>query len=189
MFPRSINLLAPPSKPANKTETIMNWVLIWGRFLTLICIIFIIGVFAYRVVIDTKRNQLIEDVEDAYQRVYQMREVQTKQLGIQRMLVTLKENQESQILLSERAFFYTKYISQAEVIEELRISTDSSRFTVIFKDMDSFKNFETAINQDEKLTNPRYKLDETYEDGSPTEVKIEGTVEFNINNNPITTNN
>lgn len=178
MFPRSINLLDPPSKPASKTDVVLNWILVWGRALTLICIVFIVGVFAYRVVIDTKRNQLIEDVGDAYTRVTQMQEIQNKQLGIQNILQNIKLENQNQKLLSQKSFFFTNYVSKASKIDSLSISYDNASFELIFDNMNSFKIFESSINLDPKIADPRYKLDETYEAGQPGEVKIEGSIVF-----------
>lgn len=186
MFPRSINLLDPPSKPSSKTDVVLNWILVWGRALTLICILFIVGVFTYRVIVDTKRNQLIEDVADATERVKQMQEVQAKQIAIQNVLNQLETEHQSQKLLSEKTFFYNSYISKASRIESFTISNENATFELVFNNLAEFKTFESSINQDPKIGSTQYKLDESYSSGIPGEVKIEGYVAFFNENNQIT---
>ncbi|HOU75717.1 MAG TPA: hypothetical protein PK957_01170 [Candidatus Dojkabacteria bacterium] len=178
MFPRSINLLDPPSKPASKTDVVLNWILVWGRALTLICILFIVGVFTYRVIVDTKRNQLIEDVTDATERVNQVQEIQAKQIAIQSVLNQIETEHQTQKLLSNKSFFYSSYVTKASKIESLSISNENATFELVFDNLSKFKEFESSINLDPKIISTQYKLDETYSSGVPGEVKITGHVLF-----------
>jgi len=173
MYPGSINLLSPPSKPTSKSETLLEWVLLWGRVLTLITALFLVGVFAYRLLIDTKYNNLVEDTQVEYQNLLNLSGTQTKFLRIQRVVENLSSFQESQEYASTTFFIYTDYLVDVKDIEDISINGNVVMVTMIFESSDQFQEFEGRLTADPRICGePQFSLEESYKDGVSPTIKV-----------------
>lgn len=188
MNPQNINLLTSTTEPKGKVETLLEWILVWGRGITLITIVFIIGVFGIRVWKDTERNDLKEEVDDAYDRVYQLDTEQRKYEKVQTILRQLSVIQTDQELISEQFFIYDEYLKQYEGnVEELQISYRQASFTVIFDNLEEMRTLEKKLDADERIDgNPAFNVDVSFEGSDESEVKAKIDVYFLVPEDNIT---
>lgn len=169
-----INLLNPTTKPKGKSEIILDWVIVWGKIITLVCAVFLVGVFAYRVYLDTKKNDLEEELEDSYDRFIPYIEYQEKYLKIQNFLNAVDIEVISKEEGVDNSYIYKNYLTDVTVYM-YNVSEDGINFEVVVSSLDILKSIEQKMDQDKRITSKKLSIDQDYKSQS-SEIKVVGSI-------------
>jgi hypothetical protein len=176
-FSTSINLLTPARKPGSEVDSILNWVLQWGRFITLGSCAFLVGVFAYRVYIDTKRSVVEEDLADKYTNVERTIEKQRYYSAIQNILNDVSTLQEEQEKVSDRTFIFSEYLYDNKELKNFSMNYKSVEFDLVFADINKMYEVESSMKKDSRIDNEESQF-KVKENSEGSEAKVKGTIFF-----------
>ncbi|MBN1374376.1 hypothetical protein JW962_03545 [Candidatus Dojkabacteria bacterium] len=177
MYSDSINLLSPSTVPKNKKDVFLNWILLWGRILSLITAAFLIGVFVYRLYLDTKRNKLEEDVDSYIITLNHMKEKEIEVLTLQKILAEVSYLKAGQGLITDRLFIITEYLSDVE-LEIVAMTQERADFEFIVDSYEELYEIESKMREDSRIQSPgpSFSVDETIKTDS--EIRVVGVVKF-----------
>jgi hypothetical protein len=176
-LPSSINFLNPASKPDSEVNNILNWILVWGKLITLVSSAFLVGVFAYRVYIDTRRSVLEEDLADKYANAERTYDKQVYYSHLQQVLSDIESLEAEQLKISDRNFVYLEYLKNNEEVKDFSLNYQNANFEIKFDSIVDMYEMETEMNKDNRIDNQNteFKVEEKAEDIDP---KVEANVTF-----------